>query len=111
MYTNGTAFSHYYNTGSPLRLTSIDWLDCKRHWEAIGLGAIPITQLNPDVYGFVKGAVFDYHGPWNETEIPNILEYKAPDQTVVFEEYWMLRMEEIVGRELGWNRTDWREWI
>ena len=84
--------------------------DCKRHWEAIGLGTVPITQLQPDLFGFVEGAVMDYRGPWDETEIPKRIQYERPDQRLVFEEYWMWKIEGIVGRRLGWRRDDWREW-
>ena len=84
--------------------------DCLRHWEAIGLGTVPITQLKPELYGFVEGAVFEYGGPWDVDEIPKLLTYQRPDQRLIFDEHWMWKMESIVGQTMGWHREDWREW-
>jgi hypothetical protein len=77
--------------------------DCYRHYEAIGLGAMPITQMNPKYYRHLAGNVIFNNTNWNLTELEVTLPRKPKvNRRLVFEEYWMEYMERIVGRPLRW---------
>jgi hypothetical protein len=86
--------------------------DCYRHYEAIGLGAIPLTQLDPFLYSHLQDAPVVY----NMTNYWNLTEESAPLQTaiqsqhrpmrtnrrMVTEEYWMEYVDRIVGTPVRW---------
>lgn len=79
--------------------------DCHRHYEAIGLGAIPITQLDPTLYSHLQeGLVVFNNSDWNVTSLKSKLPIPSPpvNRNMVFEEYWMEYMERIVGKPLRW---------
>lgn len=77
--------------------------DCYRHYEAIGLGAMPITQMNPKYYRHLAGNVIFNNTNWNLTELEVTLPREPKvNRRLVFEEYWMEYMERIVGRPLRW---------
>lgn len=73
------------------------------HYEAIGLGAKPITSLDPRLYRHLEGnVIFDEHN-FNMTELKEILpENPVVNRRLVFEEYWMEHVERIVGRPMRW---------
>ena len=77
--------------------------DCYRHYEAIGLGAMPITQMSQKYYRHLEGNVVFDQTTWNLTLLSKTL---APNPKVnrrlVFEEYWMEYVERIAGRPLRW---------
>mmetsp|Transcript_22720 Transcript_22720/g.34361 ORF Transcript_22720/g.34361 Transcript_22720/m.34361 type:complete len:438 (+) Transcript_22720:33-1346(+) len=91
--------------------------DCHRHYEAIGLGAVPITDIDPYLYSHLKEGPIIYNtSTWNQTELKSILGMKpiSVKRTMIFEEYWVEYMERIVGRPLRWwdvvqNRRATRE--
>lgn len=87
-----------------------DHPDCHRHYEAIGLGAIPVTQLNEQWYDFFEpGSVIYSNTEWNTTRLVQNQQLLAippsrgqPNRNQVFEEYWMEYVERRVGRPLVW---------
>jgi hypothetical protein len=73
------------------------------HYEAIGVGAMPITSLDPHLYRHLEGNVIFGEHTFNMTE----LEERLPKNPVVnrrlaFEEYWMEYIEREVGRPMRW---------
>lgn len=82
---------------------SLDRPESHLHYEAIGLGAKPITSLDPYLYCHLEGnIIFDEHN-FNMTELKEILpENPLVNQRLVFEEYWMEYVERIVGRPMRW---------
>jgi hypothetical protein len=83
-----------------------DHPDCHRHYESLGLGAIPITQLDPYLYShLMEGPVIYNNTNWNLTELEESLPIPAPDvvnRNMIFEEYWMEYVEGVVGHPLNW---------
>mmetsp|Transcript_60027 Transcript_60027/g.147546 ORF Transcript_60027/g.147546 Transcript_60027/m.147546 type:complete len:514 (-) Transcript_60027:131-1672(-) len=109
-----------------------DHPDCHRHYEAIGLGTIPITQLDPKYYSHLdEGNIVYNNNEWNMTSLeealPTVEEEqfqptnplsatttttgntpardKSPNHNMIFEEYWMEYVEHQVGRPLRWWDT------
>ena len=80
--------------------------DCHRTYEAIGLGVIPITELDPILYRHLEGARVVYQNTnWNVTWLEETLPEPDPEtlnRNLVFEEYWMEHVERVVGRQLQW---------
>ena len=84
--------------------------DCHRHYEAIGLGAIPITQLDPYLYSHLKGGPVIYQNDnWDMEQLNSILpmDLNSParrmiNRNLIFEEYWMEYVESKTGRALRW---------
>jgi hypothetical protein len=77
--------------------------ECHRHYEAIALGTVPITSLDPHLYRHLKAnVVFDEH-QWNLTELEARLPRRPEvNQRLIFEEYWMEYVEREVGRPMRW---------
>jgi hypothetical protein len=87
--------------------------ECYRHYEALGLGVIPITELDQQYYGHLANGpiVFDTTD-WNVQHIQSVLAQKGIPQRyrplwgtmrhMVFEEYWMEYVEQVVGMTLSW---------
>lgn len=65
--------------------------DCFRHWEAIGLGTIPISNV-PDVYKslFKKNMIYvaDTHKMVDLLQNSSELNYTEPDRNIICVEYW-----------------------
>jgi hypothetical protein len=78
--------------------------ECYRHYEAIGLGTVPITQLDASTHSHLEGNVIFNNSVWNLTVLEATLSQKTPhvNQRLIFEEYWMEYVERIVGRPLRW---------
>lgn len=80
--------------------------ECHRHYEALGLGAIPITDLHPLHYRHLE------HGPivygvtrWNLTQLEHFIplyQGRIVNRNMAFEEYWMESIDRIVGHPLRW---------
>lgn len=65
--------------------------DCYRHWEAIGLGTIPISNVN-DLHKklFKKNMIYESN-PNKMLEMYNMqknLEYKCPNKDLICVDYW-----------------------
>jgi PAS domain-containing protein len=87
--------------------------ECYRHYEAIGMGTIPVTQLDSVRYRHLQGAVIYANAEWkNMTALEEqLLEGRLRPSTthddddhraMVLEEYWMEYVERVVGRPLRW---------
>jgi hypothetical protein len=83
--------------------------DCFRHYEALALGAIPVTDLDAETYSHLQGGpvVFGTSDWWNLTEakllqLMNLTDLPQPNRNMIFEEFWMEDMERRVGRPLRW---------
>mmetsp|Transcript_26690 Transcript_26690/g.54775 ORF Transcript_26690/g.54775 Transcript_26690/m.54775 type:complete len:156 (+) Transcript_26690:763-1230(+) len=82
-----------------------DHPDCHRHYEAIGLGAVPITQLDPFLYSHLaEGGTIFANKNWNVSHLESSLPNPAPfvNRNMIFEEYWMEYVEGIANVSLGW---------
>ena len=89
-----------------------DHPDCHRHYESIGLGAVAVTQLDPDLYPHFgpPGRNIIYHNTeWNMTKliheqlaVPPSIAGTSVERNMVFEEYWMEYVETVVQRPLRW---------
>jgi hypothetical protein len=81
-YTRMASYSHVLSPNG-------DRPDCYRHYEALGLGTIPITELDPYLFAFLNksGVLFarDMHSQHNPT-------VKTIDRTVVLQETWQRRL-------------------
>lgn len=82
--------------------------ECHLTYEALGLGTIPITDLDPNFHWHLGNGPVLY-GPgrdWNLTKLEGEIQgHPLPRrvlQTMVLEEYWMEYVERVVGRQLGW---------
>ena len=84
--------------------------DCHRHYESIGLGAIPITQLDPFLYSHLKeGPVVYQNDNWDIGQLRSTLPMDSQSPTrqminrnLIFEEYWMEYVESATGKRLRW---------
>jgi hypothetical protein len=83
--------------------------ECYRHYEAIGLGVIPITELSPITHPhFLHAPIVYGTSAWDENEEQllrrmGLLEFPTVNRIVVFEEYWIEYVQRIVGRnDLRW---------
>jgi hypothetical protein len=79
--------------------------ECYRHYEALGVGTVPITELDPLLYRHLKdGPVIFNNVDWNLTRMEESL--PRPPLSVnprqVYEEFWMEYAEGVVGRPLRW---------
>lgn len=86
--------------------------ECYRHYEAIGLGVVPITELDTTYYGHLQDGPIVYDTTkWSDLTLleeeakKKIQHRKTPLGTLrnmILEEYWMEYVEEKVGRPLHW---------
>ncbi len=83
--------------------------DCFRHYEALGFGTVPITELDPAMYSHLQAGpvIFENRKWWNLTEtqalkLLNTTMFPIVNRNLIFEEYWMEEMEQIVGHPLRW---------
>jgi hypothetical protein len=89
--------------------------DCYRHYEAIGLGAIPLTQLDSALYSHLQDGpvVYNLTNYWNLTqESPPLSDLKngqtvshcpmTTNRRMVTEEYWMEYADHIMGMPIRW---------
>lgn len=83
--------------------------DCFRHYEALALGAIPVTDLDAATYSHLAlgPVVFGTRHWWNLTESKllnrmQLTSMPRVNRNLIFEEFWMEEMERQVGRPLRW---------
>eukprot|EP01052_Picozoa_sp_SAG31_P039615 SAG31_NODE_5528_length_2476_cov_1.731174_1_plen_422_part_00 len=73
--------------------------DCVRNYEAIGLGTVPVTQLNATLYSFLEpsGALFeqDLHSPDNLPPYGN-----GTQAGMALESYWSLWLRRTIDQEI-----------
>ncbi|KAL7532443.1 hypothetical protein ACHAXR_004626 [Thalassiosira sp. AJA248-18] len=79
--------------------------DCHCHYEAIFLGTVPITQLDPFLYRHLTTAPVVFgNSDWNLTSLTTKLDPKpVVNRNMIFEEYWMDWVDHIVGIDLNWS--------
>jgi hypothetical protein len=79
--------------------------ECYRHYEALGLGVVPITELDHRYYSHLQDGpvVFDV-ADWNITHLQETLQLvpRPALRNVILEEYWMEYVEQQVGHPLQW---------
>lgn len=77
--------------------------ECHRHYEAIGMGAVPITSLDPVMHRHLQGSVVFDEFKWNLTELEGNLPLNpVVNRRMVFEEYWIEYIERVVGHPVRW---------
>jgi hypothetical protein len=83
--------------------------ECYRHYEAIGLGAIPLTQLDPALYSHLQDGpvVYNMTNYWNLTLESPPLAYMVhspmtTNRRMVTEEYWMEYADRVMRMPLRW---------
>jgi hypothetical protein len=75
--------------------------DCFRHYEAIGMGSVPITELQQDEYEHFGDNVIYNNTDWDLAILRQTLpEPKLVNRKLVLEEYWMEYMERRAGHPL-----------
>jgi hypothetical protein len=97
--------------------------ECYRHYEAIGLGTVPLTQLHPLYYAHLAPAPVVYnvtnYGHWTTTTTSTQASLRtqsfrhsivhatpATNRRMVTEEYWMDYVERLVAMPVRWaDRT------
>jgi hypothetical protein len=80
--------------------------ECYRHYEAIGLGTIPVTEMNQSFAWHLQGSVIFGTTNWDvdvlKKELPLRRDVSA-NRNMIFEEYWMEYMEAEVNKgPLNW---------
>jgi hypothetical protein len=77
--------------------------ECYRHYEAIGLGSMPVTQLHPQLYRHLQGNVIFNETKWDLAEMTTKLPVSpVVNRRLLFEEYWIEYVERSVGRPMRW---------
>jgi hypothetical protein len=100
-YLDGIAHAQYVFSPSGMKP------ECYRHYEAIGLGTIPITEMNQSFAWHLQGgSVIFGTTNWDvevlTKELPQRRDLPA-NRNMIFEEYWMEYMEaEVKKGPLNW---------
>lgn len=78
--------------------------ECYRHYEAIALGTVPITQMDRGYYRHFDPAPVVYGTRmYNVTKLEETLpKFPAVNRRLIFAEYWMEYVEKIVKRPVRW---------
>ena len=80
--------------------TTGDREDCYRHYECIGLNAMPVSNINRDLFQDIFGENMIYSNAIEMTDMINngIVNYKyqSPNKDVLTIEYWKRKIEERV---------------
>ena len=100
VYYSNLHTSHYVTSPAG------DRPDCYRHYEAIAMGCVPITDLDPVLYRHLAPGPVIF-GPrqdtWNLTQLEEELpRNQKVNRRLIFSEYWIEYVERIVGRTLRW---------
>lgn len=90
--------------------------ECYRHYEALGLGAIPITELDIMYYehlasGPVVYNTTDWHNLTTGDDVLELMgleKFPFVQRNMVFTEYWLEHMDREVGRALRWWDTKYK---
>lgn len=119
-YTNSRR-SSYTPSGPKLNLTTYydeiaqhkylispngDRPECFRHYEAIGLGAIPLTELDSTLYRHLQPGpvVYGMSNFYNLSEDSvGIIPYAKTNRRMVTEEYWIEHVDRLVGQPVRWH--------
>ena len=88
-YLDGMAHSKYVLSPNGMKP------ECYRHYEAIGLGTVPVTELSVDYSWHLKGSIVYNNSNWEmeylEKTLPNF--NISPNRNMIFEEYWIEYMD------------------
>jgi hypothetical protein len=78
--------------------------ECYRHLEAIGLGTVPITEMDPFLYRHLREGPVIYNTPtWDLDTLKETLDpHPIVNRNLVLEEYWMEYVDFEAGRPLRW---------
>jgi hypothetical protein len=77
--------------------------ECHRHYEAIGMGTVPITSLDPVMHRHLEGSVVFDEFTWNLTKLEGVLPRNpVVNRRMVFEEFWIEYIERVVGHPVRW---------
>lgn len=77
--------------------------ECHRHYEAIAMGTMPITSLDPVLYRHLARNVVFGENQWNLTVLKKALPRKpVVNQRLIFQEYWIEYVEREAGHALRW---------
>lgn len=78
--------------------------ECYRHYEVIGLGAVPITEMHPYLHRHLGPVVYN-NSVWNMEYLEEKMKPTEPvvNRNLIFEDYWMSYVDHTVGVELNWN--------
>lgn len=81
--------------------------ECYRHLEALGLGTVPITELDPFQYRHLnEGPIIYNTSTWDLNTLQLTLDpHPVVNRNMVLEEYWMEYVDFLVGHPLRW--WDW----
>lgn len=86
--------------------------DCFRHWEALGLGAIPISSINQSHYMPLFGrsmkfvpSIADMLPLLNDSSDMD-LSYQEPNRHFVFSTYWASQVRQMKMRLMAANDQD-----
>jgi hypothetical protein len=85
--------------------------ECYRHYEALGLGTVPITELDPVLFRHLEAghSVIFNNTNWNLTTLESQLNPQPTvNRNLIFEEYWIEYVDVTVGRSLRWWDSDSR---
>ena len=81
--------------------------DCFRHYEALGLGTVPITQLDAYLYRHLRNgpAIFN-NSDWFVESLDLKLEpHPIVNRNLIFEDYWMSWCDHVAEINLTWNQN------
>lgn len=79
--------------------------ECNRHYEAIGLGTVPITELDPILYRHLEnGPVIFDNKEWNLTLLEKELDPRpVVKRSMILEDYWMDWVDDVIGFRIKWS--------
>lgn len=78
--------------------------ECYRHYEALAMGTIPVTELDPRLHRHLKGAIFN-NSRWDDqyiSSLPTTSLTRKINRRIAYSEYWMEYMDAEVGHPLWW---------
>ena len=78
--------------------------ECYRHYEALGLGTVPLTQLDYNVHRHFIGTGLIFNNTvWSVQELETKLSMNPTvNRNAALEEYWMEYVDWVVQRHLTW---------
>lgn len=79
--------------------------ECFRHYEALGLGSVPITELDPVLFRHLhEGPIIYNNHVWDTQVLQHTLDpYPNVNRNLIREDYWLEWVERQVGRRLTWS--------
>jgi hypothetical protein len=83
--------------------------ECHRHYEAIGLGTVPVTELDPFFFrhlgnGQKNGPVIFDTKEWDIGLLENELDPKpVVRRSMILEDFWMDWVDGVIGFRVNWN--------